>query len=1044
MGVSDLAIRRPVLTLVVVFVLALFGLTSYPRLGVDLWPEVDWPMVTVTTFLQGASPETVESEVTEPLEERINEIGGVKHITSVSALGVSQVMVEFELYKDVDVAAQEVRDKVSVARRDLPEDIEPPIIDKLDINAQPFMWIAIVSDTLPYTQISQYADKVLKRRLQTAAGVGAIEIAGFREREVKVWLDRDKLNAYALTALDVTEALRREHIEVPAGRVETGPQEFLAKTMGEFPTPEAFNDLIVAFRDGTPIRLRDIGYAAEGFDEQERYRTIARFQGRPAVGLGIKKQSGTNTVAVSAAVKKRLEELRPTIPPGIEVVIGYDAADFIQQSVLGAQRDLFFGAMLTVLTMFLFLRSIRPTVVATIIIPTTLIGTFAAMYFFGFTLNNLTLLALTISVGMIIDDTIVVIENVFRHLEEGKKPLEAARAAMGEIGFAVIATSLAIVSVFLPIAFMGGIIGRFFYYFGLSVTFAVIISTFLALTFSPMACSRLLKQISETQQNRLQRALERSFLALERGYLLLLHRALRHRATVVTVGVAAFLAAIGIVRLLKLEFITQADESRFIVYYKVPVGTSMERSDLFLHHVEQALARQPEIRSFFAGLGFGDVSDVNEGVAFIRMHDREQRTRSQMEVMADVRQQLAQVPGFLAVSVESAGLFGGGQRNADVQLVIKGPDLERLRDISEEFMRRYRALPGIVDVDSDLELTKPEVRVYIDRNRAADLGVPVQAVASTLNVLVGGQDVVKYKELGERFDVNVRLLAEHRSRPADLQEIYVPAGPVGMEANGGRRLVELRKLVDITETVGPDKIRRHDRMRAVQIYANVGPGKFQGEAILDAQRLLRELLPPGYASAFVGRSEAMGESFGYLLFAFVLSIGIIYLVMAGQFESFLHPFTILLTLPLSFFGAFGALFVTGYGLSVFAMLGVIMMMGLVTKNAILLIDYTNQLRLQGVPTREALLRAGPRRLRPILMTALTTIFGMLPLALGVSTGGESRAPVGVTIIGGMVTATLLTLVVIPVAYSLLDDAIERVRVWVGKRTPTPQPVPVGD
>jgi HAE1 family hydrophobic/amphiphilic exporter-1 len=1045
MGISQLSIRRPVLTLVLVLVLVLFGFIGYQRLGVDLWPEVEWPMVTVTTFLQGASPETIESEVTEPIEERVNEIEGVKHITSVSALGVSQVMVEFELYKDVDVAAQEVRDKVSVARRDLPEDIEPPVIDKLDINAQAFMWISVVSDVHSYKEISQYADKVLKRHLQTAAGVGAIQLSGFREREVKIWLDRDKLNAYHLTAPDVAAALRREHIEIPAGRIETGPRELLAKTMGEFPSPASFNELIITFRDGTPIRLKDVGYAQEGFDEEEQYRTIARFQGRPAVGLGIKKQSGTNTVAVSEAVKKRLAELRPTIPAGMEVIIGFDAADFIRESVLGAQRDLFFGAMLTVLTMFLFLRSVRPTLVASVIIPTTLVGTFAAMYFFGFTLNNLTLMALTISVGMIIDDTIVVIENIFRHLEEGKKPVEAARAAMGEIGFAVLTTSLAIVSVFLPIAFMGGIIGRFFFYFGLTVTFAVGISTFLALTFSPMACSRTLR--IGTKQNRLQLALERLLEALERGYARLLRQALRHRFAVVGLGLVAFLASLGIVRLLKLEFVTQADESRFIVYYKVPVGTSLERSDYFLRHVEEALASIPEIRHFSTGLGFGDVSDVNEGIAFIRMHDKSARTRSQMEVMAEVRNKLAQVPGFLAVSVESVGLLGGGQRNADIQLILKGPDLEKLQEYSEEFMRRYRQIPGIVDVDSDLELTKPEVRVYIDRDRAADLGVPVQTVASTLSTLIGGQDVVKYKEFGERFDVNVRLLPEHRSRPADLNEIYVPAGPaaqLGSGVNGERKLIELRTLVDIKEAVGPDKIRRHDRTRAVQIYANVAEGKFQGEAILDAERLLKDLLPAGYSSTFVGRSEAMGESFGYLLGAFLLSIGIIYLVMAGQFESFLHPFTILLTVPLSFFGAFGALLLSGYGLSVFAMLGVIMMMGLVTKNAILLIDYTNLLRSDGVPTYAALLRAGPRRLRPILMTALTTIFGMLPLALGLSAGGESRAPVGVSIVGGMATSTLLTLVVIPVAYSLLADATVRVRKRLGKEAAMTATAPVGD
>lgn len=1034
MGISNLAIRRPVLTLVVVLVLIVFGTIGYQRLGVDLFPEMKWPWVTVTTFLQGASPETIESEVTETLEESINEIEGVKHISSISALGVSQVVVEFELHKDIDIASQEVRDKVNEVRRELPEDIEPPVITKLDINAQAFMWVA-VSGTLPYAEISQYADNELRRRLQTAPGVGAIEMSGFRDREVKILLDRDKLNAYQLTAFDVIAALRREHIEIPAGRIETGPKELLAKTMGEFPTPASFNNLTIAFRHGTPIRLKDVGHAEDGFDEEEQYRTIARFNGQRTVNLAIKKQSGTNTVAVSDAVKKRLEQLRPAIPPGMQVDVAFDGAEFIRQSVLGAQRDLFLGAMLTVVTMFLFLRSLRPTLVASVVIPTTLASTFAAMYFLDFTMNDLTLLALVISVGMIIDDTIVVIENVFRHLEEGKTPLQAARQAMEEIGFALFATSLAVLSVFVPIAFIAGMIGRFFFYFGVTVACAVLVSTFLAFTFSPMACSRILRPVHK--QNRLQRGLERAFEALERGYGWLLPLALRSRLLVIAVAVGSLVVSVGMARRLPQEFFTAADEGRFVILYKVPVGSSIAYSDRFLRKIEDTLAEVPEVSSWLAELGAGDVRDVNEGLTFVNLVSKDERQRSQFEVMDDIRARLSGIPGFLSVSVENISRLGSGRRNAEIELIMQGPDLRGLKEYSEEFMRRYRQIPGIVDVDSDLELTKPEVHVSLDRDRAADLGVSAQAVAATLGALIGGQDVAKYKDQGERFDVNVRLIPRQRSRPTDLREIYVPA-----EGNGQRQLVELQNLADIEETVGPDKIRRHDRQRAVQIYANVAGGKFQGEAIQDALRLTKEILPADYKIALTGRAEAMGESFGYLISAFILSILIMYFVMAGQFESFLHPFIILFTLPLSFLGAFSALFVTGYALSIFAMIGLIMMMGLVAKNAILLIDYTNLLRAEGVSTTEALLQAGPRRLRPILMTAFTTILGMLPLALGFAAGGESRASVGIAIIGGMLSSTLLTLVVIPVVYSLLDGAVETVKSWLGR--PVVMVTPVGE
>lgn len=1026
MIISDTCIRRPVATIMMVCAIVVFGIIGFQRIGIDLFPRVEIPMVTVTTYLPGASPETVETDVTDPLEERLNEIEGLKHITSVSALGVSQIVAEFILEKDIDIAAEDVRAKVSVARQDLPEDIEPPIIDKLDIEASPIFWLA-VSGTRSYKEISQYADKVLKRRLQTVPGVGYIRMGGFREREVKIWLDREKLNAQGLTAIDVTNALMREHIELPAGRLETGPRELLVKTMGEFQSPAEFNELIITLKEGTPIRIKDVGYAEEGFEDiEEEYRTLARFNGKPAVALGIQKQTGTNTVEVADAVRKRLAELEAKLPPGIKVEIAYDASRFIMASIRGVQTDLLIGIVLVVTVIGFFLRTATPTFIAALTIPTALIGTFAIMYFSGFTANNLTMLALSIAVGLVIDDTIVVLENIFRHMEEGKPRVEAASFATSEVGFAVIVTTTSLCAIFIPVAFMGGIIGRFFFQFGVTVAVAVSLSTFVALTFTPMACSRILSV--GKRESAVVKSIGKLLTSINMRYRGVLRWALGHRFATLAIAIGIFVVAIFMGALLKKEFIPTQDESHFLIYAKTIQGASIEYTDYYFRQFEDYLRQTPEVKTYFTAIGTGDITDVNEGYMFINMFERNERKRAQSAVMAELRGKMRKLPGAVTAVSNIARVQMGGLRQSDVNYVIKGPDLKKLEQYSEDIKGQLKTIPGIVDVDSDLELSRPETRIYIDRDKAGDLGVTVEAISTSLQTLVGGVDVVKYKEFGERYDVNVRLIKGKRATPQDILNIAVPTKE--------GRLVSLSNVIDIVETAGPANIRRRDRQRAVQIYANVEPGiRTQGEALADVEGITATVLPKGqgYSTAVAGRTETMIESFGYLFFALYLAIIIIYMILAAQFESFIHPFTIMLSLPLSLIGAFGGLLIARHTLNIFSMIGFIMLMGLVIKNSILLVDYTNRLRSRGMEKTEALLTAGPIRLRPILMTALTTICAMIPIALGYSEGGEARAPMGVAVACGLTTSTFLTLIIIPVVYSLFDDLMEKVKGMFGRR-----------
>lgn len=1010
MTISDISINRPVFTTMLISSLILFGFICRNRLGVELLPNVDFPIVTVTTTYESASPEVIESEVTDILEDEIGTIEGVKHITSFNSQGVSQILIEFQLETDIDIAAQDVRDKVALARRRLPKDIDPPIIGKLDINARPIMWLSLSGTHAPQ-YLNQFADEIVKPRIQTIPGVGQVFMGGFRKREVKVWLDAKKLEAYQLTSFDVTNALATKNVEIPGGRIENPVRELTVKTMGEFPTIEAFNDLVIAFRDGAPIRLKDVGYAEDGMKDS---RTTARYQGRTTIGMGITPRSGANHLEVANQVKQALPEIRKILPRGVNLEVAFDSSDFIKQSIADVQIDLLIGAMLASVVVFLFLRTVAPTIIISLAIPTSLIGSFVIMYIFDFTMNNMTMLALSLCVGLVVDDAIVVLENIYRHAEEGGDRIRAAKEGTREITFAALAATLSICAVFTPVAFIHGMIGRFYFQFGLTVASAVLLSLLVALTLTPMLCSRYLSV--EKKQGKFYNILEHWYSLLEEKYKELLNLCLRHRLLVVIIALVSFIISLGLWKIIGKELVAPEDQGSFMVRFETPVGSSIDFTDKKMKELEEVTRKIPEIDTIFAAAGGFQRAETNKGILFLELIDRKKRKLTQQEIMALLRRDLNKIPG-VKVYIDEITLVGAhGERTSPLQFDIKGFDLRQLSSISNRIIHELKKISGVVDVGSNMELTKPEVRVYIDRNKAGDLGVDISTIAQTINTLIGGQDVTKFKEGGKSYDVRVRLIADQREIPEDINRLLVRT-----QKND---LIRLSNVVEVREEIGPNIINRKDRMRSVTIYGNL-ENKPLGEAIKDAQKIAGEVLPEGYTLSLSGSAEQMRESFMGILFALVLAIVITYMILAAQFESFLHPFVIMLAVPLSMIGALGFLWISGNTINIMSMIGIIMLTGLVVKNSILLVDYTNLLRSQGIERNEAILRASKVRLRPILMTAVTTIAGALPVALGLGAGGESRAPMGIAAAGGMTTSTLLTLLVVPVAYTLLDDLVKK-------------------
>lgn len=1014
-----LSIQRPVLATVFSLALVVLGLTGWSRLPVRELPNVDFPIVSVTTVLPGASPEVVETEITEILEEELNGVEGIDNMKSSSSEQVSNITIQFDLARDIDAAAQDVRDRVSRVRSQLPDETEEPEIRKIDVDAQAIMWIALFSDTRTSLELIDLADKQIRPRLETLPGVGQIVVGGSNKRAMRVELDRDRLTASRVAVAEVLSALRRENVEIPSGRVEGAWREFVVRTEGDLETPEEFADLIVAYRGAHPVRLRDVASVRYGYENE---RTAARFNGRPTTGLGVVKQSKANTLAVADAVKEEIARIRATLPDGFRLEVAFDQSTFIEQSVDEVQESLLLASILVVVIIFVFLQSSRSTLIPSIVIPVSLLSAFGAMYFLDFTINNLTLLALTLVVGVVVDDAIIVLENVYRHMEEGKGRVEAALVASDEIAFAVVATTLSLVVVFVPIAFLDGVVGRLFYEFGITVTVAVAVSGFVALTLTPMLCSKMLSLgTTAARQNALgamARAFDRGVTALAAAYARTLAVALHHRLASVGILLVATAASVGLFFVVGKEFVPEDDRGYFLVSLKSPEGSTLAYQDSVQRQVEAILDHTPEVRSYFSVVAFGagGPGGVNAGIMFVRMQDVGERSLSTQEVLTRLRGEMTTVVGT-DVILFMVNPLRQGNRGTPLQFAVQSPDFDRLVQYSQQLESRVKETPGFIDVDLDLEVDKPQLDVEIDREKAASLGISVTEVADTLRVLLGGEDATRFRRGNELYDVIVQLTAAQRFATTDPASIYV-------RTRAGE-LVPLSNVVRVSESVGPSAVHHFDRKRSVILDANLVDLDL-GTAIGKVSELAREILPADFSTDLAGESREFERGSQGLSLTFLLALAGVFLVLAAQFESFIHPLTIMLALPLATFGALAGLAAFGMTLNVYSFIGIIMLMGLVTKNSILLVDHANVLRERGVSAMEAVTEAGRVRLRPILMTAASTIVGIIPVALGLGAGSESRRPLGVAVLVGMVTSTLLTLYVVPVFYSLVESAKRRV------------------
>jgi hydrophobe/amphiphile efflux-1 (HAE1) family protein len=1029
---ADISIRNHVFAWMLMLGLIGFGLICYTGfggvvkgLGVSQNPDVDFPVVSVSVNYEGASPEIMETDVVDPLEDAITSVEGVRQISSTSRLGSASLTVEFDLNRNIDAALQDVQTRVAQAARRLPRELDPPVITKTNPEDQPILWLSLAGSRPP-TFLADYVRNNIRPQLQTVEGVGEVFIGGYRERNIRVWFDATRMEAQGLTVQDVIQAIQREHLEVPAGRIETSQREMNVRAEGEALDLAAFRNLVVSFRSGTPIRLQDVSVVEDGLEDRRR---LARSQGEPSLGFGIRKLRGANAVEVGDRVKERLAEMQKQLPEGLSMYNNFDGTTFVKHAIDEILFTLVLASLLTGLVCWLFLGSWSTTINVLLAIPTSILGTFIVMYFLGFTLNTFTVLGLTLIVGIVVDDAIMVLENIYRHREHGEGKVKAASIGAREITFAAAAATLAIVAIFLPVAFMKGIIGKFFFQFGVTISVAVLISLIEALTLAPMRCSRFL-EVGE-RRGRLGQAVDRSFDRLSAAYLRTLKPALHHRALVLASAVAFFAVSLLIIGQLRQEFVPAQDTSRFQLRFQTPVGTSIDVTDRIFQKIEGFLASRREVDRFFGFIGGFGGGEVNTGMIFVTMLEPGDRPRdektgrrlTQLEFMDVVRSTVNSFPGVRAVLIDPSqqgfsATRGGG---FPVEMTIRGRDWNVLAQSAQKVMEDMRASGVVTDVDSDYQVGMPEVRVIPDRNKAADLGISMAAIGETINAAIGGVRVGKFKDQGRRFDIRVRLLSDQRQRPEDIQRLFV--------RTGRGELVRLGDIVRIEQQPTLQAITRKDRERAITIFANVSKGASQAAALDKTQEIARAALPDGYRAIPSGSSQAFKESFASLGFAFAMGLIVAYMVLATQFNAFTHPFTVLLALPFSISGALMALWISGQSLNVYSMLGLILLMGIAKKNSILLVDFTNQVREKGRDTDEALLEACPVRLRPILMTSMATIAGAIPPALALGPGAELQRPMAVALVGGMLVSTLLTLFVVPAAYSLLDDAVA----WTRRR-----------
>jgi len=1022
-NLSDVSIRRPVFAAMLIGALVVLGMVSVTRLEMQLDPDIEFPFATVSTLLPGASPETVEKEVTDVLEEHINAIEGVRSLRSSSTQGLSRIGVEFSIGYDIDAKVQEVRDRVALARPALPEDVEEPVVGKFDLNAIPVMNV-VLGGPLSLRELSDLAEHEVVERLERLPGVGAVRVVGAREREIRIWLDPLRLAGFGVAAEDVAAVLRRENAELAGGRIVGSDREWSVTTQGKARRVDELGELVVANRGGRPIRLRDVALVEDGMAEAT---TVARLDGRPGVALEIQRQSGADLVALARAVRAEVEALRERLPAGTTLAISRDYAEVIEEQVASIFRDMVVAVALVVAVVLFFLRSGRTTAIASLSIPASVVASFIFFYAFDLSLNIMTLTALSLAIGLVIDDSIVVLESIYRRIERGIGAIEAAHEGAREVGLAVISTTLAVCAVFVPIAFMQSTVGRYFYEFGVGVTVAVCTSTLVALTLAPMLASRFLRP--QTDPGRLFRSFEAVLHALEGAYRRLLQAALRHRAVTVGVAILSVAGGIALGGLLPIDLYTEEDVNEAEVHIELPVGTPLHVTDRALRRAEAAVLGHPEVRHVFAVAGREIRHEPHTARMEIALTPKQQREEPVAFLFAELREAIgAAVPEAEEISVGFPAYGSSEGEFAGLSYGLRGPDLEELRLLAERLTLRMRSDPAFADVATSFETGRPQVTLAVERGRAADLGVSAADIGRTLRMLLAGQTVGSFESAGRRYDVRLQVLPEYRDDPDRLALVRI--------RNRAGELVPLPNVVTLRLESGPVEIQREDRSRQVRITANMAPGVTLGEGAARIEAWSRELgVAPPVELVPGGRARMMEETAADIQFAFGLGLLALYMVLASLFDSLVHPLTIMMSAPLSFVGGFAALYLLGMSLDMMSGVGMLVLMGLVMKNGILLVDYTNQLRARGHSRQQALLEAGPVRMRPVLMTSGALVFGMVPMLVAESIGSEFRAPMAAITMGGLVTSTLLTLVVVPVVYDLIDAGQERLRAALARLAP---------
>ncbi len=1005
MNLTEVCVRKPVLAWMLMTATVVFGLVAGSRIGISQFPDVDFPTINVSATWEGAAPEVMENEVIETLEEALVQVEGVKAITSSSRQGSGNITLEIELSRNVDLALQDVQAVVSQAARRLPRDMDPPIISKSNPEDQPIMMVRL-GGPFPERVLSDYVRYGLKEKLQTITGIGEISLMGTLERNVRIWLDAARLDEKGLTVTDVIGALQREHVELPAGRLESPGREVNVRVLGEAVDLETLRRIVIREVDGAPLYLSDVAIVEDGFEDVRR---LARVDGGPAQGIGIKKQRGANAVAVAKSVRAAIAVYEKTLPEGMSIAITSDSTEFIRESVNEIQFELVLSVLLTALVCWMFLGSLSSTLNVILAIPMSLLGTIAIIYFLGFTFNTFTLLGLALAVGIVVDDAIMVMENIFRHREGGKALIPAALEGTKEIAFAALAATLAVVAIFIPVVFMKGIIGRYFLQFGITLCLAVLLSYVEAVTLAPARCAQFLKTTREGR-NKVGLAVDRAFSRLERLYSRVLRRGLRKPGLVLAAAAALFGLSLLVFMTLPSEFVPSQDQSRIMIRLQTAVGSDLGETERLLLKSEEIVNRRPEVNQLFSMVGGGG-GGVNSGMLFIGLVPPKERRADQARISSDLRRELNAIPGLRAVIQDTSQQGFTAQRGFPVEFSVRGGDWNQLIPLSQKVMEELGGSGSVVDMDSDYRVGMPELRVSPDRAAVADVGVSIEDVATTINALVGGIRVGKYSTGGRRLDVRLKLMAGQRSRQEDISRLQV-------RTRSGE-LVPLSSLVVYEEQAALQAITRRDRERAITVYANVAPGHSQDEALKIIEGLGRDL-PVGNRIVLGGSSVAFRESMSSLLFALILGILIAYMILASQFNSYKDPVTIITILPLSVAGAAFALLIAGQSLNIFSMIGLLLLLGIVKKNSIILVDYANAFRAQGFSPAESMEKAGPVRLRPILMTATATLMAAVPPALGIGSGSEIRMPMAIAVIGGLVLSTVLSLIVVPAFYVVAE------------------------